>query len=46
MAAIVGRSMFGDDLSFISNTAITKVRSQDAQMKDKFKLNFWILLPK
>ena len=45
MAAIVGGSMFGDNLSFISDTTITAVRSQGAQMKDKFKVNFWIVLP-
>jgi len=41
MAAVVGGSMFGDNLSFISDTTITAVRSQGAQMKDKF----WIVLP-
>lgn len=45
MAAVVGGSMFGDNLSFISDTTITAVRSQGAQMKDKFKINFWIVLP-
>ncbi len=45
MAAVVGGSMFGDNLSFISDTTITAVRSQGAQMKDKFKVNFWIVLP-
>ncbi|RHW43365.1 Na+/H+ antiporter NhaC family protein [Neobacillus notoginsengisoli] len=45
MGAIIGGSMFGDNLSFISDTTITAVRSQGAQMKDKFKVNFWIVLP-
>lgn len=45
IAAIIGGSMFGDNLSFISDTTITAVRSQGAQMKDKFKVNFWIVLP-
>lgn len=45
MAAIIGGSMFGDNLSFISDTTITAVRSQNTQMKDKFKVNFWIVLP-
>ncbi|WP_077308799.1 Na+/H+ antiporter NhaC family protein [Terribacillus halophilus] len=44
-AAIIGGSMFGDNLSFISDTTITAVRSQGVQMKDKFKVNFWIVLP-
>lgn len=45
MASIIGGAMFGDNLSFISDTTITAVRSQGAQMKDKFKVNFWIVLP-
>lgn len=45
MGAIVGGSMFGDNLSFISDTTITATRSQGAEMKDKFKVNFWIVLP-
>ncbi|WP_057759958.1 Na+/H+ antiporter NhaC family protein [Cytobacillus praedii] len=45
MAAVIGGSMFGDNLSFISDTTITAVRSQNTQMKDKFKVNFWIVLP-
>ncbi|MGE7271965.1 Na+/H+ antiporter NhaC family protein [Brevibacillus panacihumi] len=45
IAAIIGGSMFGDNLSFISDTTITAVRSQGAQMRDKFKVNFWIVLP-
>ncbi|MBS4207257.1 Na+/H+ antiporter NhaC family protein [Bacillus sp. FJAT-50079] len=45
IAAIIGGSMFGDNLSFISDTTITAVRSQGAQMQDKFKVNFWIVLP-
>ncbi len=45
MGAIVGGSMFGDNLSFISDTTITAVRTQGAEMKDKFKVNFRIVLP-
>ncbi|WP_313802883.1 Na+/H+ antiporter NhaC family protein [Cytobacillus sp.] len=45
MAVVIGGSMFGDNLSFISDTTITAVRSQHTQMKDKFKVNFWIVLP-
>jgi Na+/H+ antiporter NhaC len=45
MGAIVGGSMFGDNLSFISDTTITAVRTQGAEMKDKFKVNFKIVLP-
>ncbi|RNB79263.1 Na+/H+ antiporter NhaC family protein [Brevibacillus panacihumi] len=45
IGAIIGGSMFGDNLSFISDTTFTAVRSQGAQMRDKFKVNFWIVLP-
>ena len=45
MASIIGGSMFGDNLSFISDTTITAVRTQGAEMKDKFKVNFFIVLP-
>ena len=45
MASIIGGAMFGDNLSFISDTTITAVRSQGAEMKDKFKVNFFIVLP-
>ena len=45
MATIIGGAMFGDNLSFISDTTITAVRTQGAQMKDKFKVNFLIVLP-
>ncbi|MFE8697770.1 Na+/H+ antiporter NhaC family protein [Cytobacillus sp. FJAT-53684] len=45
MAVVIGGSMFGDNLSFISDTTITAVRSQNTQMRDKFKVNFWIVLP-
>lgn len=45
MASIIGGAMFGDNLSFISDTTITAVRTQGAQMKDKFKVNFFIVLP-
>ncbi|MGE7022127.1 Na+/H+ antiporter NhaC family protein [Solibacillus cecembensis] len=45
MATVIGGAMFGDNLSFISDTTIASVRSQGAEMKDKFKVNFWIVLP-
>ncbi len=45
MASIIGGAMFGDNLSFISDTTITAVRSQGAQMRDKFRVNFLIVLP-
>ncbi|MCM3690498.1 Na+/H+ antiporter NhaC family protein [Neobacillus niacini] len=45
MAAVIGGAMFGDNLSFISDTTIAAVRTQGTKMKDKFKLNFLIVLP-
>ena len=37
--------MFGDNLSFISDTTIAACNGQGCAMKDKFKGNFWIALP-
>ncbi|MGE7121679.1 Na+/H+ antiporter NhaC family protein [Peribacillus sp. NPDC046944] len=45
MAAVIGGAMFGDNLSFISDTTIAAVRIQGTKMKDKFKVNFFIVLP-
>lgn len=45
MATLIGGSMFGDNLSFISDTTIAAVRTQGAEMKDKFRVNFLIVLP-
>ncbi|MCY6372715.1 Na+/H+ antiporter NhaC family protein [Clostridium ganghwense] len=45
MAAVVGGSMFGDNLSVISDTTIAATRTQGCQMRDKFKLNLFIALP-
>ncbi|MBE6024245.1 MAG: Na+/H+ antiporter NhaC family protein [Cellulosilyticum sp.] len=43
--AIIGGSMFGDNLSMISDTTITATRTQGCELKDKFKVNFLIILP-
>ncbi len=45
MAAIVGGSMFGDNLSIISDTTIAATRTQGCGMKDKFRMNITIALP-
>ncbi|RWZ58067.1 Na+/H+ antiporter NhaC family protein [Halobacillus fulvus] len=45
MGAIVSGAMFGDNLSIISDTTIAAVRTQGAEMKDKFRANFFIVLP-
>jgi len=41
----VGGAMFGDNLSFISDTTIAACNGQGCAMRDKFKGNFWIALP-
>ncbi|MBR4965106.1 MAG: Na+/H+ antiporter NhaC family protein [Lachnospiraceae bacterium] len=45
IAAVVCGAMFGDNLSMISDTTIAAVKTQGCQMKDKFKVNFLIVLP-
>ena len=45
VATVIGGSMFGDNLSFISDTTIAACNGQGCQMKDKFKQNFFIALP-
>lgn len=45
IASIMGGAMFGDNLSFISDTTIAACQGQNVQMKDKFKENFKIALP-
>lgn len=45
MATVVGGAMFGDNLSMISDTTISAVRTQNTKMSDKFKVNFKIVLP-
>ena len=37
--------MFGDNLSFISDTTIAACNGQGCPMKDKFRENFWIAFP-
>ena len=45
VATVVGGSMFGDNLSFISDTTIAACNGQGCAMKDKFRGNFAIALP-
>ncbi|MGN0432672.1 MAG: Na+/H+ antiporter NhaC family protein [Lachnospiraceae bacterium] len=45
IGAVVGGAMFGDNLSFISDTTIAACNGQGCAMKDKFKENFGIALP-
>ena len=43
--ALLGGSMFGDNLSIISDTTIAATQSLDCKMSDKFKENIKIALP-
>ena len=45
VATVIGGSMFGDNLSFISDTTIAACNGQGCKMKDKFRENFFIALP-
>ncbi|WP_041704042.1 Na+/H+ antiporter NhaC family protein [Lachnoclostridium phytofermentans] len=45
IGAVVCGAMFGDNLSMISDTTIAATKTQGCEMKDKFKENFWIVLP-
>lgn len=45
IGAVVCGAMFGDNLSMISDTTIAAVRTQGCEMKDKFRQNFFIVLP-
>jgi Na+/H+ antiporter NhaC len=42
---VVGGAMFGDNLSFISDTTIVATRTQGVRMRDKFIVNLRIVLP-
>lgn len=42
---VVGSAMFGDNMSFISTTAIASAETQNVLQRDKFKLNFVAYLP-
>ncbi len=45
VASVMGGAMFGDNLSFISDTTIAACNGQGCAMKDKFRENFAIALP-
>ena len=45
VGTVVGGAMFGDNLSFISDTTIAACNGQGCDMRDKFKGNFSIALP-
>lgn len=45
LGALLGGAMFGDNLSFISDTTIAATQTQECSMKDKFKVNILIAGP-
>ena len=45
VGVVVGGAMFGDNLSFISDTTIAATKTQGVEMKDKFRTNIRIALP-
>lgn len=44
-AVIVGGAYFGDNLSFISDTTVVATQTLEVSMKDKFKVNSFIVAP-
>lgn len=45
IGTVMGGAMFGDNLSFISDTTIAACNGQGCEMRDKFRENFAIALP-
>lgn len=45
LAAVMGGSMFGDNLSVISDTTIAATKTQGVEMRDKFRVNLYIAAP-
>lgn len=45
VGTVMGGAMFGDNLSFVSDTTIAACTGQGCAMRDKFKTNFAIVLP-
>ena len=45
VGVIVGGAFFGDNLSFISDTTVVATRTQGCKMKDKFRVNLFIVAP-
>lgn len=45
LGSLVGGAMFGDNLSVISDTTIAATRTQNVEMKDKFRANIRMALP-
>ena len=45
VGTVVGGAMFGDNLSFVSDTTIAACNGQGCAMRDKFRTNFLVVLP-
>jgi Na+/H+ antiporter NhaC len=45
VGVVVGGAMFGDNLSFISDTTIAATKTQGVEMKDKFRTNIKVAFP-
>ena len=45
LGAVISGAMFGDNLSMISDTTIAATKTQGCEMKDKFRMNFLMVLP-
>lgn len=45
LGIVVGGAMFGDNLSFVSDTTIAATRTQGVQLKDKFRANLMVAVP-
>lgn len=45
VGTVIGGAMFGDNLSFISDTTIAACNGQGCKMKDKFRTNLAIVVP-
>ncbi|MBQ9788333.1 MAG: Na+/H+ antiporter NhaC family protein [Lentisphaeria bacterium] len=45
IGAVIGGAMFGDNMSMISDTTIAATRTQNVAMRDKFIMNFKMILP-
>lgn len=45
MGVVVSGAMFGDNLSFVSDTTIAATRSQQVKLTDKFRANLLVVVP-
>lgn len=45
VGTVVGGAMFGDNLSFVSDTTIAACNGQGCAMKDKFRTNLVVVIP-